>query len=148
MEQIHEKLRAYFKEIGLSQVEIANQLGISKSAVNKYFIGSAKFGKVQAEKWASTFGLSESFLLTGKGSVTSAESAEERHDQQLHTLTETIHILTETISTKDGTISQLQQNIERLRQEIDELRRSLDETTEKYRQTTELLLKAQGQLAS
>ena len=28
---VHEKLRSYFKEIGMSQVEIAEKLGVSKN---------------------------------------------------------------------------------------------------------------------
>ena len=119
MEQIHEKLRAYFKEIGLSQVEIANQLGISKSAVNKYFTGSAKFGKVQAEKWASAFDISESFLLTGKGPITSSGNLQEYYEAKIATLTETIHILTETIHEKEAVIEELRKQIERIKQELE-----------------------------
>lgn len=119
MEQIHEKLRAYFKEIGLSQVEIANQLGITKSAVNKYFIGSAKFGKVQAEKWAQTFGISESFLLTGKGPITSSENLQEYYEAKLNTLTETIHILTETIHEKDAAYEELRKQYEQIKLKLE-----------------------------
>lgn len=116
MEQIHEKLRAYFKEIGISQAEISRQLGISKAAVNQYFIGTTKFGKKKAEKWAQTFGISESFLLTGKGSITSAESMQEMYEEQIRTLTETIHILTEAIKSKDEIIARLREKIKQYEQ--------------------------------
>ena len=67
MELVHEKLRSYFKEIGMSQVEIAEKLGVSKTTVNNLLTGYSKFGKAQAEKWSELFGISKSFLLTGEG---------------------------------------------------------------------------------
>ena len=112
MKSVHEELRNYFKERGISQVEIAQQLGVSKSAVNKLFLGYSKFGKAQAEKWNELFGISKSFLLTGEGSITEEENS--KNEERIASLTSTIHILTETIQEKDKTIDALKARIAEL----------------------------------
>lgn len=67
--EVFERLQAYFEEKKISQVEIAEKLGVSKSYVNALFAGRKKFGKKQAEIWENLFGLSKSWLLTGEGEM-------------------------------------------------------------------------------
>ena len=112
MEMVHEKLRSYFKEIGMSQVEIAEKLGVSKTTVNNLLTGYSKFGKAQAEKWSELFGISKSFLLTGDGSINEEENS--KNEERIESLTSTIHILTETIQEKDKTIENLKARIAEL----------------------------------
>lgn len=116
MELVHEKLRSYFKEIGMSQVEIAEKLGVSKTTVNNLLTGYSKFGNAQAEKWSELFGISKSFLLTGEGSITEEENS--KNEERIASLTSTIHILTETIQEKDKTIDALKARIAELEKKI------------------------------
>lgn len=71
---IAEKLRSYFHAQGISQVEIANKLKVSKTYVNSLLTGKQKFGKKQAEKWEREFGISSSWLLTGQGLMFTSDS--------------------------------------------------------------------------
>ena len=113
MKQIHEQLRAYFKEIGMSQVEVAEKLGVTKSAVNKYFLGQNKFGKAQAERWHDLFGISKSFLLTGEGSI-----IDEEPNRQMEGLMATINDLNAVITEKNKTIANLQARIAELEKQL------------------------------
>ena len=61
-------LKEYLEEKGYSQQRIASILGVSVPYVNGVLVGSKTLGKKGAKKWANLFGLSENFLLTGKGS--------------------------------------------------------------------------------
>lgn len=61
-------LKEYLEEKGYSQQKIASILGVSVPYVNGVLVGSKTLGKKGAKKWANLFGLSENFLLTGKGS--------------------------------------------------------------------------------
>lgn len=67
--EVGEKLRLYFNRQGISQVDIAEKLGVSKAYVNALFNGNSTFGKKTAEKWEAEFGISKSFLLTGNGQM-------------------------------------------------------------------------------
>ena len=66
---VGEELAKHFDSIGITQVDIANQLGVSKAYVNSLFSGRSRFGKKQAEKWSNQFGISKSWLLTGEGAM-------------------------------------------------------------------------------
>lgn len=66
---ISSQLSDYFDRKGITQVEIATKLNVSKAYVNSLFTGRRPFGKKQAEIWESTFGISRSWLLTGEGEM-------------------------------------------------------------------------------
>lgn len=72
--EIHIALQEYFKGINLSQVAIAESLGVSKAYVNSLLSGRQRFGKRQAEIWSDKFGLSKSWLLTGEGDMLKSDS--------------------------------------------------------------------------
>ena len=112
MKPMNEQLRNYFKEKGISQVEIAEKLGVTKNTVNRYFLGYSKFGKAQAEKWHAIFGISKAFLLTGEGLITDEDATQ--YEENISNLTGTIHILTDTIREKDRTIENLKARIAEL----------------------------------
>lgn len=63
------RLSAYFDSKGMTQVDIASRLSVSKAYVNSLFTGRRPFGKKQAEIWESLFGISKSWLLTGEGEM-------------------------------------------------------------------------------
>lgn len=67
--EIGKQLSEYFDSRGVSQVDIASQLGVSKAYVNALFTGRSHFGKKQAELWEEKFGLSKIWLLTGEGDM-------------------------------------------------------------------------------
>lgn len=67
--EIYEALQDYFKEEGITQVAIADKLGVSKAYVNALLSGRQRFGKKQADIWSEKFGLSRSWLLTGEGEM-------------------------------------------------------------------------------
>ena len=56
------KLKEFFKELDLTQEEIAKRLNISQSLVSDYINGKKKFGKKSARKWADEFGISPLWL--------------------------------------------------------------------------------------
>lgn len=64
-----QSLQDHFNKIGLTQVEIADILGVTKVYVNALLTERKKFGKKQAEKWENLFGVSKSWLLTGEGEM-------------------------------------------------------------------------------
>lgn len=71
-------LKEYLEKKGYSQQLIASELGVSVPYVNAILVGSKTLGKKGAKKWANLFGLSEKFLLTGKG------SPDPLKDEELH----------------------------------------------------------------
>lgn len=66
---MHDKLKKYFEEKGITQQQIADALGVSLQYVNQILNGKKFLGKKNAERLANLFGLSKSFLLTGEGDV-------------------------------------------------------------------------------
>ena len=69
-----EKLKKYFKQEGLSQIKIANILGISQPAVGALLNGKTPFGKKTAAMWSEKFGLNASWLLIGEGEMLKGNS--------------------------------------------------------------------------
>ena len=68
---MHDKLKKYFEEKGITQQQIADALGVSLQYVNQILNGKKFLGKKNAERLANLFGLSKYFLLTGEGYVES-----------------------------------------------------------------------------
>lgn len=69
MKEISEKLVKFFEVKGLTQVDVAKQIGTSKAYVNAILNNRKEIGKKQAEKFENLFGLSSSWLLTGNGQM-------------------------------------------------------------------------------
>lgn len=78
---ICEALQQYFKDKGLSQVAIAERLGVTKAYVNALLAGRQRFGKKQAQIWSEQFGISKSWLLTGEGEMLKENSVEAQPDE-------------------------------------------------------------------
>lgn len=67
MTSIHEKLKQYFENQGISQKEIADKTDTTKQYINAILNGRRRIGRLQAEKMETQFGLSSVWLLTGEG---------------------------------------------------------------------------------
>ena len=64
--EIGRTIKEYFTEIGISQMEAANILGVQQAAISNQLNGRA-FGKNSAAKWNKAFGFRVNWLLTGEG---------------------------------------------------------------------------------
>ncbi len=64
--EIGKKIKEYFSEIGMSQMDAAERLGVQQTAVSNQLNGRA-FGKNSAAKWNAAFGFRTNWLLTGEG---------------------------------------------------------------------------------
>lgn len=64
--EIGRKIKEYFSEIGLSQLEVAKTLDVQSAAVSNQLNGRP-FGKNSAAKWSNAFGFRANWLLTGEG---------------------------------------------------------------------------------
>lgn len=80
---IGDRLKAYFSEIGMTQIEIASKLNVSQQAVGAYLNGQP-FGKKTAEKWSRLFGIQYSWLLTGEGEMFKTASPSIGHGSNLN----------------------------------------------------------------
>lgn len=69
MEENSDRLKAFFKDKGLTQEQVASMLGVSQAYVNSLLTGNKAFGKKQAKRFEELFGISQTWLLTGKGDM-------------------------------------------------------------------------------
>lgn len=119
MEKIGEKLRAYFEEKGITQEELAAQLGVSQPYVNALLNDKKSFGKKQAQKWNELFGLSVNWLLTGLGDMHSGSVIQNNQNgDNIHghsvTVNKTEKDYIEIIKTQAEQLSKSQEQIDRL----------------------------------
>ena len=64
--EIGKKIKEYFYEAGISQIEVARILDVQPAAVSNQLNGRT-FGKNSAAKWSNAFGFRTNWLLTGEG---------------------------------------------------------------------------------
>ncbi len=64
--EIGKKIKEYFSEAGISQMEVARILNVQPAAVSNQLNGRS-FGKNSAAKWSNAFGFRINWLLTGEG---------------------------------------------------------------------------------
>ena len=113
MIDISEELTNFFKNKGLSQTDVANMLGTSPQYICAIFSGRKSIGKKQAVKFEELFGLSASWLLTGKGNMLNTPvHAEEGSVQVMGNASnvnagKTIDSLVELLKRKDEQIDRL-----------------------------------------
>lgn len=128
MEKIGEKLSAFFKEKGITQEEIAAQLGVSQSYINALLNDKKAFGKKQAQKWNELFGLSVNWLLTGEGNITNngiVQNNQSGDNIQGHSVTvnKTEKDYLEIIKRQSEQLSKSQEQIDRLLSIIENFRK-------------------------
>ena len=86
---IGKKIKDYFAELGMSQSEVADVLGVQQAAVSNQLNGRP-FGKNSAAKWSNAFGFRVNWLLTGEGAMfedggaTAREYNLEEHPELCH----------------------------------------------------------------
>ena len=73
MANIGNELRSYFRDRGVTQQSIANELHVSNAYINAIFTGKKSIGKSTARKLSELYGISQSWLLTGEGSIVNGE---------------------------------------------------------------------------
>lgn len=69
MKEISKDLTGFFRSQGITQDEIAAQLGVTQQYVSGLLSGKKSFGKKQAQKFSELWGISPSWLLTGEGDM-------------------------------------------------------------------------------
>ena len=74
--EIGNKIKEYFSEEGISQIEAAAALGVQQAAVSNQLNGRP-FGKNSAAKWNKAFGFRKNWLLTGEGPMFDASLTKE-----------------------------------------------------------------------
>lgn len=74
--EIGNKIKEYFSEEGISQLEAAAALGVQQAAVSNQLNGRP-FGKNSAAKWNKAFGFRKNWLLTGEGPMFDAALTKE-----------------------------------------------------------------------
>lgn len=79
---IGKKIKEYFNEMGMSQLEVAKVLEVQQAAVSNQLNGRP-FGKNSAAKWNKAFGFRVNWLLTGEGPMfdTKASAHSEDHTE-------------------------------------------------------------------
>ena len=70
--EIGKKIKEYFYEAGISQMEVAKTLNVQPAAVSNQLNGRS-FGKNSAAKWNKAFGFRTSWLITGEGPMFDTE---------------------------------------------------------------------------
>ena len=79
MKKIGDALRIYFREQGITQKQIAEELDVSQSYVNALLKGDKEFGKKQANFFGKKFGISPYWLLSGEGEMLIKQSITARN---------------------------------------------------------------------
>lgn len=79
-QEIGTALKSQLKDLEISPTEVANRLGTSTAYVSALFAGKT-IGKKVAKKLHDEFGLSESYLLTGKGQIDDPMPAQIQSDE-------------------------------------------------------------------
>ena len=74
---IGNKIKEYFSEIGMSQMDAAKVLDVQQAAVSNQLNGRP-FGKNSAAKWNKAFGFRINWLLTGEGPMFDTNAAQAR----------------------------------------------------------------------
>lgn len=82
VKEIGQKVKEYFAEVGLSQHDVANKLGVQQAAVSNQLNGRP-FGKNSAAKWNRAFGFRVNWLITGEGSMFDTNTPDAMHEYDL-----------------------------------------------------------------
>lgn len=62
-------LSRYFREQGITQLEVARKLGVSKQYISNILNGRVVIGKGLAARLSLSFGISQEWILTGEGEM-------------------------------------------------------------------------------
>ena len=108
---VHDELKRYFDERGITQQQVADALGVSLQYVNQLLNGRKTLGKKNADRLANLYGLSKPFLLTGEGELLASDVKAKPFDSDKDKL---IASLEKQIADQEKIIKLLEQKIEML----------------------------------
>lgn len=140
IDSVPKKLKEFFKEKGITQVQAAELLGTTQQVVQK-LLKDRPFGKRTAEKWQQVFGLNPAWLLTGRGEmflegeqkeVATTKIAVEESSNMV--ATEVLRLISSgelypasVVKAKDDIIESKEKEIQRLNRELGALRNELEQ---------------------
>ena len=81
--EIGKKIKEYFSESGISQIDAAKKLKVHQAAVSNQLNGRP-FGKNSAAKWNRVFGFRINWLLTGEGPMFDKDKYAKEYDLEDH----------------------------------------------------------------
>ena len=110
---MHDTLKRYFDEHGITQQQIADALGVSLQYVNQLLNGRKSLGKKNAERLANLYGLSKPFLLTGEGSLVlgKSEDAAPKVEREPIGIMDQSSLINAALAAKDETIESLKREL-------------------------------------
>ena len=117
---VHDELKRYFDERGITQQQVADALGVSLQYVNQLLNGRKTLGKKNAERLANLYGLSKPFLLTGEGELLLPSPT-----PTPQTTTDTSNMVPALLAAKDEVIESLKRELRAKDELIASLRREL-----------------------
>ena len=137
---VGERLKIFFKEKGLTQVQVAERVGTTQQVVQKLLNGRA-FGKRTAATWSKEFGLNSAWLITGQGSMTLEEKnaqinttknvvetgANTFAEQILKMISEGMLYPASVVKDKDAIIENKNEEIQHLNREIGALKQQVEQ---------------------
>jgi transcriptional regulator with XRE-family HTH domain len=118
---IHERLKKFFEENGISQQQVADNLGVSLQYINAILNGKKFLGKKNAERLANLYGLSKYFLLTGEGSI-SGDNSEPVAQKVVHNNVDQGSLMNAALAAKDETIASLHRELKTKEDLVESLR--------------------------
>lgn len=137
---VGERLKFFFKEKGLTQVQIAERVGTTQQVVQR-LLNNKPFGKRTAEKWSKEFGLNPAWLITGQGSMMLEEVNAEINttknvvelganvfaEQILKMISEGVIYPASVVKDKDAMIKDKDKEIQRLNREVGALHQQIEQ---------------------
>ena len=70
IEDYSNQLKTFFRVKGITQAQISEDIGAAPSYISSIINGKIRIGRSTAKKLAEKYGMSESWLITGDGSIT------------------------------------------------------------------------------
>lgn len=136
---VGERLKLFFKEKGLTQVQIAKRVGTTQQVVQKLLNGRP-FGKHTAATWSKEFGLNPAWLITNQGEMMLEDmdvqittknvveiGANAFAEQVLKMISEGILYPASVVKDKDAIIESKDEEIQHLNREIGALRQQIEQ---------------------
>lgn len=116
--EIGKKLKAHLRKKGISQIELAEKLGVSAQFVYSVLKGR-QLGRNAALKWGNILEINPNWFLTGEGEI---DPQEDKNSMGNNSVTEKVYL--EVIQNKDNQIIELAKIIGKLEAEIEFLKKS------------------------
>ena len=138
--KVGERLKIFFKEKGLTQVQIAERVGTTQQVVQKLLNGRP-FGKRTAATWSKEFGLNPAWLITNQGEMMLEDmnakinttknvveiGANVFAEQTLKMISEGVIYPASVVKDKDAIIESKDEEIQRLNRENGALRQQIEQ---------------------